>query len=95
LALAIASLRRGEQNPLAGVFHYWIILFTRRRVNRIFEQKIERPSPAREERILNFAHACIEDLRYQTVAGKMSAHHKQSLDALLKSKRPTNHALSM
>ena len=57
-----------------------------------FDRKIERPSPAREERILNSAQACLEDLRYQTIAGKLNNHHKRSLDALLKSQPEETYA---
>lgn len=51
-----------------------------------FDHKIECPSPLREERILNSARASLEDLHYQTIAVKLSAHHKQALDALLKTR---------
>ncbi len=51
-----------------------------------FVHKIERPPPAREERILNSAQAFLEDLRYQTIAVKLNDHHNQALDALLKTR---------
>lgn len=51
-----------------------------------FDQKIERPSLAREERILNSARVCIEDLRYQAITEKLNNHHKQALDTLLKTR---------
>lgn len=63
------------ENALPQLFKQWFQ-----------DQKVERPTVLREERILNAVRVSLEERRYQHIVDQLCNNHKQALDNLLKTK---------